>query len=89
MTYYSLLFDHHDHTYHLADFTSLEDANKAFLVEVEKFKADPAGYTDDDPSTWNDEYFPHLEIIKCDDEDNILDDINAFSTFCGFDKEPV
>jgi hypothetical protein len=88
MTTYSLLYDDGAHTTHLEDFDTLEEANKVFFEEANKFKSDPAGYSQDDPDNWDEEFYPHIEITEYNDDDEIVETINCFSTLLGFDIEP-
>ena len=87
MTTYSLLYDDGAHCNHLEDFDTLEEANKVFFEEVNKFKSDPAGYSQDDPDNWDEEFYPHIEIAKFEG-DELVDSINCFSTLLGYDIEP-
>ena len=89
MTKYAVYYDDGAHNTQLEVFTSKDDAVKCFVEEVAKFKADPAGYTDQNPNDWNDEFYPDLELAIVDDEDEcFLESLNCFTLDGGFDIEP-
>ena len=91
MLKYAVYFDDGAHCNQLDTFNTLEEANKLFLAEIEKFKQDPELYGGSTPEDWTDDFIPFFEITTCDEENDLyfIDDVNSWMPGEGFTVEPV
>ena len=90
MIQYAVYFDDGEHSIHLDTFNTLEEANKLFFAEVEKFKQDPELYGGSTSDEWSDEFIPFFEVTTCDEANDLyfIDDVNSWMPGEGFAVEP-
>ena len=79
MNKYAVYYDDGAHNYQLEVFTSEAEGHKSFAEEVAKFKADPAGYTEQNPNDWDDEFYPDLELAVVDEDECYIDTLDSWS----------
>ena len=79
MNKYAVYYDDGAHSCQLEIFSSEDEARKAFTEEVAKFKANPAEYTEQNPSDWDDEFFPDFELAVVDEDECYIDTIDWWS----------
>ena len=89
MTKYAVYYDDGYHAYQLEVFTSKDEAEKFFIAEVNKFKADPVKYTEMTPDEYHPDGPPDLELAEVDEDDDCyLNTLNCWNLDGGFDVDP-
>ena len=89
MTKFAVYYDDGEHNQQLEVFTSRDEAVKCFVEEVEKYKADPAGYTGMTPDDYHPDGPPDLELAVVDDDECYVDTLNAWTLDNGYDIDPA
>ena len=87
--YFRVHWDNGHHDNEVENFETKEEAVKRFMSEVEKFKANPGEYTNENPEEWNEtDYYPTITVDYVDEDDSDNDcDINDFDLNRGFFQE--
>ena len=79
MQKYAFSIDDGAHTEQLEVFTSLEEATKYYENEVKKAEKDPEKYFNQSASEWSDDFYPHIELTKVDEDEYYEDDIDSWA----------